>query len=239
MLSRRAPPISIATHGAGAAQCPSRVDGQSDPRAITRGAGLRIRSGSSGSFLVGTTALDLPSSIAETLAPLQRVIAVLNEELATADDRCATIASQDPVVARLTTVPSVGPIAATAYVAAWAELRPPIGNLTGRFLKCPITPPSRFMSTDVLRSRERATQGGPFGSTRPGVFRIRIELLVGTAAQERWPGRFMVKLRIVGPERQPTWDGTATHRTKLQCLCASIRVKIDRDSRSAIFRTNQ
>ena len=87
-------------------------------RAITRGAGLRIRSGSTGSFLVRVAALDLPSSITETLAPLQRVIAVLNEELAKADDRCATIAAQDPVVARLTTVPGIGPITATAYVAA-------------------------------------------------------------------------------------------------------------------------
>jgi hypothetical protein len=44
-------------------------------------------------------ALDLPPSIAETLVPLQRVIAVLNEELATADDRMATIAAHDSVVA--------------------------------------------------------------------------------------------------------------------------------------------
>jgi transposase len=77
-------------------------------RAITRGPGLRIRSGRSGSFLVRGAALDLPSSIAETLAPLHCVIAVLNEELVTADDRCATIAAEEPVVARLTTVPGIG-----------------------------------------------------------------------------------------------------------------------------------
>jgi len=87
-------------------------------RAITRGAGLRIRSGSTASFLVRVAALDLPSSIAETLAPLQRVIGVLNEELVAADDRVATIAVQNPVVARLTTVPGIGPVTATAYVAA-------------------------------------------------------------------------------------------------------------------------
>jgi transposase len=86
----------------------SRTRAVSQARAITRGAGLRIRSGSTGSFLV-RVALDLPSSIAETLAPLQRLIAVLNDELATADDRFATIAAQDPVVARLTTVRALGP----------------------------------------------------------------------------------------------------------------------------------
>ena len=96
----------------------SRTRAISLARAITRGAGLRIRSGSTGSFLVRVAALDLPSSITETLAPLQRLIAVLNEELATADDRFATIAAQDPVVTRLTTVPGIGPITATAYVAA-------------------------------------------------------------------------------------------------------------------------
>ncbi len=87
-------------------------------RAITRGAGLRVRRGSTGSFLVRVSALDLPSSIRETLTPLQRLIALLNEELVTADDQFATIAAQDPVVARLTTVPGIGPITATAYVAA-------------------------------------------------------------------------------------------------------------------------
>ena len=96
----------------------SRTRAISLARAITRGAGLRIRSGSTGSFLVRVAALDIPSPIAETLAPLQRVIAVLNDELGTADDRFASIATQDPVVARLTTMPGIGPITATAYVAA-------------------------------------------------------------------------------------------------------------------------
>ena len=96
----------------------SRTRAISLARAVIRGAGLRIRSGSTGSFLVRMAALDLPSSIAETLVPLQRLIAVLNDELAAADDRMASIAAQDPVVARLTTVPGVGTITATAYVAA-------------------------------------------------------------------------------------------------------------------------
>jgi transposase len=96
----------------------SRTRAISQARAVLRGAGLRIRSGSTGSFLVRMAALELPASITETLAPLQRLIAVLNDELATADDRMARIAAQDPVVARLTTVPGIGTITATAYVAA-------------------------------------------------------------------------------------------------------------------------
>ena len=96
----------------------SRTRAISLARAITRGSGLRIRSGSTRSFLVRLTAVDLPASIAETLAPVQRLIAVVNDELAAADDRCARIAAQDPTVARLTTVPGIGPSTATAYVAA-------------------------------------------------------------------------------------------------------------------------
>jgi transposase len=96
----------------------SRTRAISLARAITRGVGLRIRSGSTRSFLVRLTAADLPSSIAETLAPVQRLIAVVNDELAAADDQCARIAAEDPTVARLTTVPGIGPITATAYVAA-------------------------------------------------------------------------------------------------------------------------
>ena len=96
----------------------SRTRAISQARAVLRGAGLRIQSGSTGNFLVRMAALELPASITETLAPLQRLIAVLNDELATADDRVARIAAEDPVVARLTTVPGIGAITATAYVAA-------------------------------------------------------------------------------------------------------------------------
>jgi transposase len=96
----------------------SRTRAISVARAITRGAGFRIRSGSTGSFLVRVAALDLPASIAEPHAPIARVIAVLNDELATADGRFAQMATQDPIVARLTTVPGIGPLTATAYVAA-------------------------------------------------------------------------------------------------------------------------
>ena len=86
--------------------------------AMTRGAGLRIRSGSTESFLTRLSALDLPSSIAATLAPLRHLITVLNEELTQADDAFAKLVADDPVVTHLTTMPGIGPITASAYVAA-------------------------------------------------------------------------------------------------------------------------
>ena len=53
-----------------------------------------------------------------TLSPLRSLIDVLNLELAKADETFATLVTQDPVVARLTTLPGIGPITASAYVAA-------------------------------------------------------------------------------------------------------------------------
>jgi len=96
----------------------SRTRAISLARAIIRGAGFRMRSGSTGSFLDRVAALDLPPSITETLLPVRTLIAVLSEELTSADDRFAKLVTEDPVVSRLTTLPSIGPITASAYVAA-------------------------------------------------------------------------------------------------------------------------
>jgi transposase len=87
-------------------------------RATTRSAGFRIRSGRTETFLDRLAALNLPASMIATLLPLRSVIEVLDDELAAADDRFATLVAEDPVVKRLITLPSVGPITATAFVAA-------------------------------------------------------------------------------------------------------------------------
>jgi transposase len=96
----------------------SRTRAISLARAITRGAGFRIRSGRTETFLDRLTALDLPESMTATLVPLRTVIEVLDDELATADDHFEKLVAADPVVKRLTTLPGIGPITATAYVAA-------------------------------------------------------------------------------------------------------------------------
>ena len=96
----------------------SRTRAISLARAITRGAGFRIRSGRTETFLNRLAALELPASMTATLVPLRSVIEVLDDELATADDHFETLVEEDPVVKRLTTLPGIGPITATAYVAA-------------------------------------------------------------------------------------------------------------------------
>jgi transposase len=87
-------------------------------RAMTRAAGLRIRSGQAETFLTRLAALELPVSMKTTLTPLRSVIELLDDELACADEQFETMVAADPVVKRLTTLPGIGPITASAFVAA-------------------------------------------------------------------------------------------------------------------------
>jgi transposase len=96
----------------------ARVRAMALARTITRAAGYRMRSGASESFLTRLAALDLPTAMADTLAPLHQVIDVLDHALAAADARVATRVATDPVIERLMTVPGIGPITASAFVAA-------------------------------------------------------------------------------------------------------------------------
>jgi transposase len=59
--------------------------------------------------------LVLPPALAETLAPLRRVLETLNEEIHDLDAGCETTAAGDAVVQRLQSVPGVGPIVALTF----------------------------------------------------------------------------------------------------------------------------
>lgn len=87
-------------------------------RGITRAAGLRIRSGRTETFLERLAALDLSLAMKTTLLPLRSVIEILDDELATADEQFEALVEDDPMVKRLTTLPGIGPITASAFVAA-------------------------------------------------------------------------------------------------------------------------
>src|SRR5262249_12254590 len=92
-------------------------------RAITRGAGYRIAGGATETFVTRLAALDLPTAMRESLAPVHQVMEVLDEELAKADAHFAALTADDPVVKRLTTCPRIGPITAAAFVAALDDVR--------------------------------------------------------------------------------------------------------------------
>jgi transposase len=79
---------------------------------------MRIQSGRAETFLTRLAALDLSASMNATLSPLRSLIEVLDDELVCADERFEMIVAADPVAKRLTTLPGIGPITASAFVAA-------------------------------------------------------------------------------------------------------------------------
>jgi transposase len=87
-------------------------------RALTRAEGLRIQSGKSETFLARLRALEVSPTLGTTLTPVRAVLELLNEELERTDGRVTDLAQQDPDIGRLMTVPGVGPVVATAFVAA-------------------------------------------------------------------------------------------------------------------------
>jgi transposase len=87
-------------------------------RSITRAAGLRIRSGRAETFLGRLAALELSPSMKTTLAPLRSLIEVVDDELVNADEQFQALVAGEATVKRLTTLPGIGPITASAFVAA-------------------------------------------------------------------------------------------------------------------------
>jgi transposase len=85
--------------------------------ALLRREGLRVASGSAPAFLRRLEAVPLPPSLAAAVAPLRAVLAPLTEQIAAADARLAAGVRADAVRHRLTTVPGVGPVTASTFVA--------------------------------------------------------------------------------------------------------------------------
>ena len=87
-------------------------------KAFVRRDGLRLPSGDAEHTVVKLRALPLPPHTLDELAPLVALWAPLEAEIAAADARLLALASDHPVVRRLRTMPSIGPITAIAFVAA-------------------------------------------------------------------------------------------------------------------------
>jgi transposase len=87
-------------------------------RALTRGEGCRIRSGASDTFVERLTAVAMPPALRETLSPVCDQVAACTEAVNRLDARLTAVAAREPVMRRLMTVPGVGAVTATAFVAA-------------------------------------------------------------------------------------------------------------------------
>jgi transposase len=84
-------------------------------RSLLRQDGHRLPTGASRNTPAQLARLALPAAIAQTLAPLRRLIETLTREIATVDQALRVRTADDPVVARLQSVPGVGPIVAITF----------------------------------------------------------------------------------------------------------------------------
>lgn len=85
--------------------------------ALVRAEGLRVRSGAPEQFLARLDALPLPPPLQATLTSTRAFLTTLEAEIHQADTAIQQIAVHDPVVARLTSAPGIGPVTAAAFVA--------------------------------------------------------------------------------------------------------------------------
>ena len=95
-------------------------------KAFVRREGLRLASGEAERTVEKLAALErsgpLSPTLTQELAPLVALLAPLNAAIAAADARLERLAKEQLVVARLCTMPMIGPITAVAFVAALDEV---------------------------------------------------------------------------------------------------------------------
>lgn len=85
--------------------------------ALLRRHGIHLPSGNVDGFVARVERQAMPEEQRGEVAPLLALTRTASVEIEAADRRIAEIAAQDPVIQRLRTVPGVGPVTATAFVA--------------------------------------------------------------------------------------------------------------------------
>lgn len=87
-------------------------------RALLRQQGYRVEPGEAEHFVRRVERLDLPEELLSLMLPLLRCMDLLNEQIEKADQALKELSKQDEQVQRLCTAPFIGPVTATAVVAA-------------------------------------------------------------------------------------------------------------------------
>src|SRR5881296_1542494 len=86
-------------------------------QSLVRREGSRLRTGAPETFLTRVKELALPPTLTTVIAPLLELLGPLNKQIAALDEELERIVAADEVTRPLTTVPGVGPVTATAFVA--------------------------------------------------------------------------------------------------------------------------
>ncbi len=91
-------------------------------KALVRRDGLRLPSGEPEHTAAKLAHLPLPPALVVELGPLLALLEPLNGQIALADQRLEALGATDPVVARLMTAPTIGPVTAVTFVATLDEV---------------------------------------------------------------------------------------------------------------------
>src|SRR5262245_53390686 len=90
-------------------------------RALLRQQGYRVPVGGANGFVLRVDAMALPGQLRSLIAPLLAVMLPVNRQLAYSDEMIEHLATHDPRIQRLRTVPSIGPVTAAAFLATLDE----------------------------------------------------------------------------------------------------------------------
>jgi transposase len=83
--------------------------------------GLRVATGHPSAFLKRLARVALPEGLREEVEPLVVLLQSLNGQIKLANRRLAELVERDDLVSRLCTVPGIGPVTATSFVATLDE----------------------------------------------------------------------------------------------------------------------
>jgi transposase len=86
-------------------------------QSLVRGEGCRLRPGAPETFITRVEDLALPPALTMVIAPLLELLGPINKQIEALDEELERIVAADEVTRPLTTVPGVGPVTATAFVA--------------------------------------------------------------------------------------------------------------------------
>jgi transposase len=86
-------------------------------RALLRREGLRVRPGSSSSFVDRVKEVEISRQLRREIAPILKLMAPLNRQIEQATKDVEKIVDRDPAVRRLCTAPGVGPVTAASFAA--------------------------------------------------------------------------------------------------------------------------
>jgi len=86
-------------------------------RALSRREGLRVRPGSSSSFVERVKEVEIPRQLQREIAPILKLMAPPNRQIEQATKDVEKIVDRDPTVRKLCTAPGVGPVTAASFAA--------------------------------------------------------------------------------------------------------------------------